>query len=70
VGDYGAITLIGFTDAGRVFESSDFKLTLSDYQVGYGGGLSLRVLRWAILVFNFAGGPDGFNFTMGQGFSF
>lgn len=70
VGDYGAITLIGFTDAGRVFESSDFKLTLSDYQVGYGGGLSLRVLRWAILVFNFAGGPDGFNFTMGQGFAF
>jgi DNA-binding NtrC family response regulator len=35
-----------------------------------GGGLSLRVLRWAILVFNFAGGPDGFNFTMGQGFAF
>jgi hypothetical protein len=70
VGDYGAVTLLGFTDAGRVFESTDFKLTLSDFQVGYGGGLSLRVLRWAILVFNFAGGPDGFNFTMGQGFAF
>jgi len=70
VGDYGAITAIAFTDAGRVFENTDFKLTLSDYQVGYGGGVSLRVLRWAILVFNFAGGPDGFNFTMGQGFSF
>jgi len=70
VGDYGAITVLAFTDAGRVFESDEFKLTLDDYQVGYGGGVALRVLRWAILTFNFAGGPDGFNFTMGQGFSF
>jgi hypothetical protein len=70
VGDYGAITLLAFSDAGRVFEATDFEPTLSDFEVGYGGGVSLRVLRWAVLTLNFAGGPDGFTFSMGQGWSF
>lgn len=70
LGDLGAITLLAFTDAGRVFEEESFRLTLDDFKVGGGGGVALRFLRDAILTFNFAGGPDGFNFTMGTGWMF
>jgi Omp85 superfamily domain len=69
-GDLGAITLLGFVDAGRVFEQEDFKLTTEDLKVGGGGGVALRVLRSSILTFNFAGGPDGFNFSFGTGWMF
>jgi Omp85 superfamily domain len=70
LGDLGAITLIGFLDAGRVFEGESFKLTLDDVKVGGGGGLALRILRPTIFTFNFAGGPDGFNFSVGSGWMF
>jgi outer membrane protein assembly factor BamA len=69
-GDLGAITLIGFTDAGRVFEDEGFKLTTDDMKVGGGGGVALRILRSTIFTFNFAGGPDGFNFSVGSGWMF
>ena len=68
-GDLGAITLLGFLDAGRVFEQ-DFKLTADDVKVGGGGGIGLRILRSTIFAFNFAGGPDGFNFSVGSGWMF
>jgi outer membrane protein assembly factor BamA len=68
-GDLGAITLLGFADAGRVFEE-DFKLTLDDLKVGGGGGVALRLLRSTIFTFNFAGGPDGFNYSVGSGWMF
>jgi len=70
VGDYGAVTLLGFVDGGRVFEAEDFSLTTSGWKVGGGGGVALRVLRSSILVFNFAGGPAGFTFSMGTGWAF
>ena len=69
-GDLGAITLIGFVDAGRVFEGESFKLTTEDLKVGGGGGVGLRILRSTIFVFNFAGGPDGFNYSVGSGWMF
>jgi outer membrane protein assembly factor BamA len=69
-GDLGAITLIGFTDAGRVFEGESFALTGDDLKVGGGGGVALRILRSTIFTFNFAGGPDGFNFSVGSGWMF
>lgn len=69
-GDLGAITLIGFTDAGRVFEGENFRLTTDDLKVGGGGGVGLRILRSTIFTFNFAGGPDGFNFSVGSGWMF
>lgn len=69
-GDLGAITLLAFTDAGRVFEPEGFKLTTKGLKVGGGGGIALRILRSSILTFNFAGGPDGFNFSFGQGWMF
>jgi outer membrane protein assembly factor BamA len=70
LGDFGAVTLLGFVDAGRVFEAEDFELTTEDMKVGAGGGIALRILRFSIWTFNFAGGPDGFQFSSGTGWSF
>ena len=70
LGDFGAFTLFGFVDAGRVFEQESFKLTTADMQVGAGGGLAIRLLRFTIWTFNFAGGPDGFQFSAGSGWAF
>jgi hypothetical protein len=69
-GDLGAITLIAFVDAGRVFEGEGFKLTTSDLKVGGGGGIGLRILRSTIFTLNLAGGPDGFNYSVGSGWMF
>lgn len=69
-GDLGALLLLGFVDAGRVFEQNSFELTLEDYKVGAGGGIGLRILRSTILTFNLAGGPDGLNFSLGSGWMF
>ncbi len=69
-GDLGALTAVAFMDAGRVFEGESFKLTTNDLHVGGGGGLALRILRSTIFTFNFAGGPDGFNFSVGNGWMF
>lgn len=69
-GDLGAITLLGFLDAGRVFEDESWKPTLDDLKVGGGGGIAVRILRSTIFTLNFAGGPDGFNFEMGSGWMF
>jgi outer membrane protein assembly factor BamA len=69
-GDLGAITLLAFLDAGRVFEEESFRLTTDDLHVGGGGGIALRILRSTIFTFNFAGGPDGFNFSVGNGWMF
>jgi outer membrane protein assembly factor BamA len=70
LGDLGAFTLFGFFDAGRVFEQEDFKLTTKDMKLGGGGGLAIRLLRFTIWTFNFGGGPDGFEFSAGSGWSF
>lgn len=69
-GDYGALTLVAFLDAGRVFEEESFRITTDDLHVGGGGGIGLRILRSTIFAFNFAGGPDGFNFSVGNGWMF
>jgi outer membrane protein assembly factor BamA len=70
LGDLGAFTLFGFVDAGRVFEQESFKLTTRDMKVGGGGGLAIRIMRFTIWTFNFGGGPDGFTFSAGSGWSF
>ncbi len=69
-GDLGAVTLLAFLDAGRVFEQESFKLTTTGGKVGGGGGVAIRILRSSIFTFNFAGGPDGFNFSVGSGWMF
>jgi outer membrane protein assembly factor BamA len=70
LGDLGALTLLAFADAGRVFEEEPFRLTTDEMKVGGGGGIALRILRSTIFTFNFAGGPDGFNFSVGNGWMF
>ncbi len=70
IGDLGAVTLIGFVDGGRAFGDSGLRWTLDQWRVGGGGGVAIRILRSAPLILNFAGGPDGFVFTMGNGWSF
>jgi outer membrane protein assembly factor BamA len=69
VGDYGAVTLLAFLDAGRVFEGAP-TISFAKWRVAGGGGLALRVVRSALLTFNFATGPDGFTFSMGNGWAF
>jgi hypothetical protein len=69
-GDLGALSVVAFLDAGRVFEGESFRLTTDDLHVGGGGGIALRILRSTIFVFNFAGGPDGFNFSLSNGWMF
>jgi hypothetical protein len=69
-GDLGAVTLLAFLDAGRVFEGESFSFTTEHMKVGGGGGFALRILRSTIFTFNFAGGPDGFNFSVGNGWMF
>jgi len=69
-GDLGAVTLLAFVDAGRVFEQESFSLTTEHMKVGGGGGVAVRVLRSSIFTFNLAGGPDGFNFSVGSGWMF
>jgi outer membrane protein assembly factor BamA len=69
-GDLGAVSLLAFLDAGRVFEQESLRLTTEDMKVGAGGGIALRLLRSTIFTFNFAGGPDGFTFTIGNGWMF
>jgi Omp85 superfamily domain len=69
-GDLGALTVLAFLDAGRVFEDDSFVITTDDIHVGGGGGLALRILRSTIFTLNFAGGPDGFNFSLGNGWMF
>jgi outer membrane protein assembly factor BamA len=70
LGDSGAVTIIGFADAGRVFERQKFRLTLSGMEVGGGVGLGVRVLRSTVFALNFATGSDGFNFTIQSGWMF
>ena len=69
VGDYGSITILAFLDAGKAFEGAP-SVTLRGWKVGGGGGLGLKVIRSALLTFNFATGPDGFTFSMGNGWAF
>jgi hypothetical protein len=69
VGDYGAIVVVAFLDGGRAFAAAP-KLTLKRWQVGGGGGLAIKVIRSALLSINFATGPDGFTFSMGNGWAF
>lgn len=69
-GGIAAAGLIAFVDVGRVFETETFSLTTEGMQVGGGGGLYFRLLQTGVYTFNFAKGPDGFVFTLGNSWMF
>ncbi|MGH7515866.1 MAG: BamA/TamA family outer membrane protein [Gemmatimonadales bacterium] len=69
-GDLGAIGLVGFVDAGRVFEEDKFRLTFNDLKVGGGGGIAIRILRSTIFTFTVGRGPDGTNIDLNAGWFF
>jgi hypothetical protein len=69
-GDLGAIGVVGFVDAGRVFEEDRFRLTFDDLKVGGGGGIAIRVLRSTIFTFTVGRGPDGTNIDLNAGWFF
>ncbi len=64
------IGLVGFVDAGRVFEGERLRLTTDDLAVSGGGGVVLRILRANMVVFNLAAGPDGARFSASGGWAF
>lgn len=70
VGDLGAITLIAFFDYAWLDDLRSLQPVTTTNQFGGGGGVAIRILRSAILSMNFAAGSNGFNFTMGTGWSF
>ncbi len=53
------ISLVGFLDAGRVFETEDFRVTTEDLKVGGGTGLIFQIGRAGIAGFTVGVGPDG-----------
>ena len=63
-GDLGALGVIGFIDAGRVFEGEEFRLTFDDLKWGGGGGIAVRILRSTIFTFTVGRGPDGTNIDL------
>ena len=51
-GEYGALGIVLFMDAGRSFQN-DFKVTFDDWTVGGGGGLVLRILRGNVFILTY-----------------
>ncbi len=70
VGDFGALGVIGFIDAGRVFPQGELSLTTDGVVVTGGGGLLFRALKAGVMTLNFAGGPEGFVFSATTGWNF
>jgi outer membrane protein assembly factor BamA len=64
------IVLVGFVDAGRVFEDTKFRLTTQDMKVGGGGGIALRFLRTTAFTLSVAAGPDKTRIAFGFGWMF
>lgn len=64
------IGVIGFVDAGRVFQGEHLRLTTEDLSVSGGGGLVLRILRNNTAIFNVATGAEGVHFSVSAGWAF
>ena len=69
-GALGGIGVIGFLDAGRVFEPSDFRLTFDSLKLGAGGGLSFRFLQSVAFTATLARGPEHTFFFISTGWLF
>lgn len=51
-GEYGALGIVVFVDAGRSY-LNDFKVNFDDWTVGGGGGLVLRILRGNVFILTY-----------------
>jgi hypothetical protein len=51
--------VLGFFDAGRVFQADDFRLTTDDLKVGGGSGIFVQVGRAGLAGVTLGVGPDG-----------
>jgi hypothetical protein len=69
-GALGGIGVVGFLDAGRVFEPSEFTLTFDGLKVGAGGGISIRFLRTTAFTVTLARGPEHTFFSIATGWLF
>ena len=67
-GDFGAITRRRLR--GRRHGPGERGPSPTTLHFGGGAGLAIRILRSTVLQFNFAGGGDGFQFSMGTGWAF
>ncbi|HLS47488.1 MAG TPA: BamA/TamA family outer membrane protein [Gemmatimonadales bacterium] len=65
-----SVSVLGFVDAGRVFQGQKVRLTTEDIRVGGGVGLALQILRSTNFIFDVAWGPDGMRFNVGSGWAF
>jgi outer membrane protein assembly factor BamA len=64
------LVLVGFVDAGRVFEDTGFRLTTDQLTVAGGAGLALRVLRTTAFSLSVARGPEHTRLAFGFGWMF
>jgi hypothetical protein len=62
--------VLGWIDAGRVFETEGFSFTLRDWTVGAGGGVAFRILRTNIFTLTYGGGGEGGTLTFKAGWMF
>jgi hypothetical protein len=53
------VTLLGFLDAGRVFQGESFKFTAKGLATGGGGGLYFQLARAGIVGMTVGYGPNG-----------
>jgi hypothetical protein len=53
------VSVLGFLDAGRVFQTEDFRITTEGLKVGGGTGLIVQIRRDLVFGFTTGIGPDG-----------
>lgn len=70
VREVAQVMVVGFLDAGRVFENEDFRFTFDQVKVAGGVGVGIKLLRSTIFLLNIGRGPDGFRFSASNGWMF
>lgn len=64
------LVVVGFVDAGRVFETESFSLTTADLKAAVGVGAGVKILRSSVFVLNIAKGPEGWRVSANNGWQF
>lgn len=65
-----AVAVVGFVDAGRVFEGERIRFTTDGLHVSPGVGLAVRILRSTTVIVNAAHGEDGMRFSIAGGWQY